>query len=179
MLGLWGLGGDSRPAPGRPSRLSSAPLHHRLLAPGPHARRRIDTAPRGGQHRWVAGAGARVVGWWLRRVPGSGASSPRPTRPPRAGKRLGLRSPGMVLLLVWCVWLLTAKPLCVILENVVGFDVGVMVEILGDLYDHVVLRVAPRHAGFTLLRTRLYDTFSNSSDLHPLVIKFIPYLQSI
>lgn len=97
----------------------------------------------------------------------------------RAGKRLGLRSPGMVLLLVWCVWLLTAKPLCVILENVVGFDVGVMVEILGDLYDHVVLRVAPRHAGFTLLRTRLYDTFSNSSDLHPLVIKFIPYLQSI
>jgi len=77
-----------------------------------------------------------------------------------AGKGLGERSPLTVLLMVWCLWVLIRKPLILIHENVVGFDVAILTQLLGGFYDHVILKVSPAHAGFPfVVRKRLYMVF--------------------
>ena len=78
----------------------------------------------------------------------------------KAGKCLGERSPLMVLLMVWCLWVLTMKPLVLIHENVVGFDVTILCQLLGGLYDCRILTVSPKDSGFSFVtRTRLYMVF--------------------
>ena len=47
----------------------------------------------------------------------------------------------MLALLAWVAWLRKSTPRVVLHENVVGFDVEILVQVLGDLYDMVVLSV--------------------------------------
>ena len=83
--------------------------------------------------------------------------------------RLGMRSPDMVLLLVWCLWVLTTKPFVVIFENVKGFPTQLLVQILGEFFEHVVLDVAPRHAGFNFIRrARVYIIFFLRGSVRPI-----------
>ncbi len=72
----------------------------------------------------------------------------------RIGKRQGRRSPLQILFMVFCLWVRATKPLILVHENVIGFDVGMLKELLGDLYAMDMLDVSPAHAGFSFLRRR-------------------------
>ena len=75
----------------------------------------------------------------------------------KVGKCAGRSSHLMWLVLVWIAQLRAARPLLVVHENVHGFDIQVLTEMLSDLYDVVCLKVAPHHVGFACAhRPRLY-----------------------
>jgi site-specific DNA-cytosine methylase len=73
------------------------------------------------------------------------------------GVRAQHDSPWVAATLAWCVWVRHALLRLAIHENVMGFDVELLREMLGDLYDIFTLTVRPCHAGFSgVRRNRLY-----------------------
>ena len=71
--------------------------------------------------------------------------------------RLKRKHPLTLLLLIWCQIILTLQVPLVIHENVVGFDVSVLTELLGHAYEIITLHVSPLHSGYGFLRRpRLY-----------------------
>ena len=52
-----------------------------------------------------------------------------------AGEQLRHNSPLVAVTLAWCVWLRAALVKLAIHENVLGFDVEILRDFLGDLYD--------------------------------------------
>ena len=75
------------------------------------------------------------------------------------GKRLATTSHLIILLLTWALWVRWAAPLFLLHENVVGFDVGFLEWLLGDLYCVVALRADPWQVGLHFARRpRIYVT---------------------
>ena len=72
-----------------------------------------------------------------------------------AGNR-GRQHKDIVLFLAWCVIMRQTRPFVAIHENVLGFDKSLLLELLNDLYDIIVLRAAPSHAGFAFIRRPRY-----------------------
>jgi site-specific DNA-cytosine methylase len=73
------------------------------------------------------------------------------------GLRKRHESPWVAATLAWCAWLLAAQIPLAIHENVATFDVSLLQETLGHMYDLFPLRVQPRDAGFGCIsRDRLY-----------------------
>ena len=67
------------------------------------------------------------------------------------------KHPLTLLLLIWCQIILTLQVPLVIHENVMGFDVSVLTELLGHSYEIITLHVSPLHSGYGFLRRpRLY-----------------------
>ena len=58
----------------------------------------------------------------------------------------------MVVFLAWVAWIRKTTPKLVIHENVFGFDIGILKDVLGDLYDIDAIRCHPFHVGFNLIR---------------------------
>ena len=76
----------------------------------------------------------------------------------RSGKRAGRKHPITGVLLAWCVWVLFAKPKVALHENVIGFDVQILEEMLGEYYFIQHVRAAPSHMGFPFIgRSRIYS----------------------
>ena len=73
------------------------------------------------------------------------------------GKRKCESSYLMVAVLAWASWIRKTTPKVVIHENVLGFQVGILKDMLGDLYDIYEIRCHPFHASFALInRPRVY-----------------------
>jgi len=89
-------------------------------------------------------------------------SSCRPWSKARAIRNGERRShTDVILLLAWCRVIREDKPMIVIHENVRGFDVSLLVELLGDLYEIETLAVAPNDVGFSFLRRpRVYSVLT-------------------
>ena len=82
--------------------------------------------------------------------------------------RKGRQHPCVVLLLAWCSWVRSAKPIVIVHENVVAFDVDVLEEMLGSLYWIQHLRVSPSHMGFPhIRRPRLYSVLNRRAGVLP------------
>ena len=63
----------------------------------------------------------------------------------------------IILLLAWCRVMREDRPLVAIHENVRGFDVSLLFDLLGDIYHIQVLHAAPQELGFTFVsRPRVY-----------------------
>ena len=58
----------------------------------------------------------------------------------------------VILLLAWCRVIREDRPMIAIHENVRGFDVSLLVDLLGDLYKIVTLAVEPKDVGFSFVR---------------------------
>jgi len=73
------------------------------------------------------------------------------------GAGLGQRSPLIIMFIVWCLVMREVQPFVIIHENVVGFDMQLLIKCLGDLYTITWLKVSPRDVGFAFIhRVRLY-----------------------
>ena len=73
------------------------------------------------------------------------------------GKRRKTKSHQIFFLLSWCLWVLWAKPVFLIHENVPGFDVNFMRFLLGAAFSIVVLPADPSHVGWRFVgRRRMY-----------------------
>ena len=74
------------------------------------------------------------------------------------GKRKGRQEPRTALTIAWLVWLRHARPRAAIHENVVGFDVKVLEELVGDMYFIRTIRMTPSDMGFPfMLRSRYHS----------------------
>lgn len=72
--------------------------------------------------------------------------------------RLGREHPTTLLFLMWVRWVLSVKVRIAIHENVVGFDLSLLQESLGEEYWLEHVRVSPAHLGFPMSRRpRLYS----------------------
>ena len=60
--------------------------------------------------------------------------------------------PDTLLLLVWARVLREDRPYMAVHENVMGFQVSVMTDLVGDLYDIRVCCVGPEQVGFSIIR---------------------------
>ena len=69
------------------------------------------------------------------------------------GRRRG-RHPFAHLILAWSAIMRRDRPPLAIHENVVGFRIGLLLQLLGDLYHIEQLNVEPTHAGFGFSRRR-------------------------
>ena len=75
----------------------------------------------------------------------------------REGLRMCHNSPWIAATLAWCAWLVAAQIPLAIHENVVGFDMSVLQEMIGHLYDLHPLQVQPSDVGIGWIRrSRLY-----------------------
>ena len=80
----------------------------------------------------------------------------------------GRQHPCVVVLLAWCAWVRCVRPSVAIHENVVGFDVAVLTEMLGDLYWIQHVRVSPSDMGFPFIRRpRLYSVLIRRAGARP------------
>ena len=75
----------------------------------------------------------------------------------RIGSRLGRAHKLTHLLIIWCYWLRAMQTPLAIHENVVGFDIKILEEILQDLYYIVHIHVNPAMAGELVRRARIYS----------------------
>ena len=67
----------------------------------------------------------------------------------------------ILLFLAWCRIIREDKPGIVIHENVRGFDVRILEELLGDLYDITAEDVSPHDLGFSFIaRPRIYSVLT-------------------
>ena len=70
----------------------------------------------------------------------------------------------LLLFLAWCRILLTDLPDIVVFENVIGFDVTLLNDLLGRDYRLQVCEMRPEDLGFSfILRPRLYVILTRSS----------------
>ena len=67
-------------------------------------------------------------------------------------ERRGRQHKDIRLFLAWCAIMRSVRPYIAIHENVIGFDMALLLSLLGDLYDIVKLRVAPARNGFAFIR---------------------------
>jgi hypothetical protein len=76
----------------------------------------------------------------------------------RSGKREGKTNPRAAVLLAWIAWLLHALPFFAIHENVLGFDVAIIDDALGHVYNIWHIYAKPSDLGFHFLaRPRVYS----------------------
>ena len=71
-----------------------------------------------------------------------------------AGRRRGQHSHLMILFMCWVLWVRAVRPLLCIHENVPGFDKGLILRLLGDLYDLLTLYTRPADCGFPFIKRR-------------------------
>ena len=74
----------------------------------------------------------------------------------RIGTRSGRKHHLIHLLIIWCYWLRVRLTPWAIHENVYGFDVNVLVSLLGDLYEIIIIKTNPATCGMLVNRPRLY-----------------------
>ena len=103
------------------------------------------------------------------RVPRSSLWVAGPSCKPWSRARTTGRTPQMshkdvLLFLVWCRIMLTDLPDLVVFENVIGFDVTLLNDLLGRDYRLEVCEMRPEDLGFSfILRPRLYVILARSS----------------
>ena len=67
-------------------------------------------------------------------------------------RRRGRAHVAVTMLLAWIRVTRAQRPVILVHENVLAFDLDILKECLGDLYSIQVIKVEPRHAGFFFIR---------------------------
>ena len=81
------------------------------------------------------------------------SGSPCTPWPRAAGRRrLGRAHAAVTMLWAWIRVMRSQRPVILVHENVLAFDLDILKECLADLYSIQVIKVEPRHAGFFFIR---------------------------
>lgn len=87
-----------------------------------------------------------------------------------------LSHPDVLLFLCWCRLLLVDLEAVAVHENVVGFDVTLLVSLVGEVYDVTTCLMKPQDVGFSfILRPRVYAICRRKSSIVCTSSAFEPY----
>ena len=79
------------------------------------------------------------------------------------GKRRGFAGPTSAAFITWVFLVRRHRPRILVHENVVGFDIRALADLLADLYDYQHLELDPRALGLPVARRRRYTVFTLKS----------------